>query len=231
MTINQSSPPRRRPRAGLGFPFAGLGLTLLGAVMLVLTACGSATPPGGVATLNDPASSAAPDASPAASLDPEAAMKAFEDCMRDHGVDIQATIISKGEAGSDGGGPITNKVDSGTGTNGTKIDKDKFVAAQDACKSLLPQGGTNGPGGQIDPEFEQKLLDFAKCMRDHGIDMPDPEFSSTGGGGRVTIGGPDDPDAPRIDPESKAFQDAQAACGSILPDKFGTGAATGEVQQ
>jgi hypothetical protein len=208
---------------------------LLGALMLILVACSSAAPPAGVATLDNPAASSAPNASPSASLDPEAAMEAFNDCMRDHGVDIQATIISKGETGPAGGGPVTNIAkDPATGTRGTKIDKDTFVAAQRACESLLPQGGVNGGNAQIDPAFEQKLLDFAKCMRDHGVDMPDPQFSSSGGGGRVTIGLPadgDDGDAPRIDPESKTFQDAQAACSSILPEKFGNGGPTTEVPQ
>jgi hypothetical protein len=53
--------------------------------------------------------------------------------------------------------------------------------------------------------------------------MPDPQF---GTGGNVTIGGPDNENGPRIDPESKTFQDAQAACGSLLPGKV-SGPATG----
>src|SRR6185369_6040569 len=163
MTTTQSPPQYGRPEhgrpgPGLRLPVAGVGLALLGVLMLVLTACSSAAPPSGVATLNDPAASSDPAASPAASLDPDAAMEAFTDCMRDHGVDVQATIISKGDSsgGSSGGGPttVTNKAPI-VGTGGAKIDKDKFAAAQDACKSLLPQGGTNGPGGQIDPAFEQ----------------------------------------------------------------------------
>ena len=31
------------------------------------------------------------------------------------------------------------------------------------------------------------MLDYAQCMRDHGIDMPDPQFSADGTGGRLTI--------------------------------------------
>ena len=32
----------------------------------------------------------------------------------------------------------------------------------------------------VDPE--QAVLDFAACMREHGVDMPDPEIDSAGGG-------------------------------------------------
>ena len=64
------------------------------------------------------------------------------------------------------------------------------------------------PDATMDPEMADKLLDFSKCMRDHGIEFPDPQFE--GGGVRVQMG--DD-----IDPTSQAFQDAQAACGDLLP--------------
>ena len=235
MTIHADAPPRGRPRPTLPPRRQASALaTILGALalILVLAACSSAAPPAGVATLDDPSASDAAAAAPSASLDPEAAMEAFNDCMRDHGVDIQATIISKGDGGTDSG-PVTNTgKEPATGTNGTKIDKDAFVAAQRACESLLPQGGVNGGNAPIDPAFEQRMLDFAKCMRDHGVDMPDPQFSSNGGGGRITIGGPaSGDDGPRIDPESKTFQDAQAACSSFLPEKFGSGGATTGVQQ
>jgi hypothetical protein len=195
-------------------------LALLAVVLLLLlTACtgaGAGADPDGVASLVDP--SAAPSASPAASLDPEAAMEAFTDCMREHGVDVQTSAVD--EAGGSGNGPVKN-VTIGRGADKTGTDIKDFEAAQKACASLLPKGGTNGPGAAIDPEFEQKMLDFAKCMRDHGIDMPDPQFSSTGGGGKVTIGTPGDGGG--IDPESKSFQDAQKACESLMPSKLDGG--------
>jgi hypothetical protein len=200
---------RAGPRPPLG-PLAALGLLLV----ILLTACGSAAQADGVASLVDP--SATPDASPSASVDPEAAMEAFADCMREHGVDIRGTFVS---AGGSGTGPVKNTT-TGNGADKTGVSKDKFEAADKACHSLLPQGGVNGPGGDIDPAFEQKMLDFAKCMRDHGIDMPDPQFNSSGNGGTVTIGVPDG--GTRIDPQSKSFKDAEAACGSFLPEK-GTG--------
>ena len=44
---------------------------------------------------------------------------------------------------------------------------------------------------EIDPEqkaeMKAEMLEFAECMREHGIDMADPVFSDDG---RVTLQGP-----------------------------------------
>jgi hypothetical protein len=204
---------------------AALGLL----VLLILAACSGAAGSSGVATLVDP--SASPDASPTASLDPEAAMQAFTACMREHGVDVQSATVSAGAGGGGATGPVTNTSKGAAGDKPRSVDKDAFAAAERACKSFLPQGGVNGPGGEIDPEFQDKMLAFAKCMRDHGIDLPDPQFGN--GGNTITIGGPDDGsgDGPKLDPESQAFQDAQTACGSLLPGKLGGGLTNGDGNQ
>jgi hypothetical protein len=52
-------------------------------------------------------------------------------------------------------------------------------------------------------------------MREHGIDMPDPQFDNNGGSMRI---GPDS----GIDPTSSEFQAAEKACQSLLPFKPGT---------
>jgi len=48
-----------------------------------------------------------------------------------------------------------------------------------ACALVLGACGSsnNGSGGADD---EQRGLQFARCMRDHGVDMPDPTSSSKG---------------------------------------------------
>jgi hypothetical protein len=58
------------------------------------------------------------------------------------------------------------------------------------------------------------MLAFAECMREHGIDFPDPQFD----GGAVMVGGPG------IDPEDPEFQAAQEACGELLPGRPGSAA-------
>src|SRR5438477_10993926 len=44
---------------------------------------------------------------------------------------------------------------------------------------------TSAKKASKDPE--QAMLDFARCMRDHGIDMPDPQISSGAGKPSVAI--------------------------------------------
>jgi hypothetical protein len=70
-----------------------------------------------------------------------------------------------------------------------------------------------GGGKQLSPEEQDKILAFARCMREHGVDMPDPDFSS--GGVTFGIGGPDQKSG--IDPGSETFQEAQRACQSLMP--------------
>jgi hypothetical protein len=59
-------------------------------------------------------------------------------------------------------------------------------------------GTTKGPNAAT----KKALLQFAQCMRDHGIDMPDPNFS----GGRVTM----QSSARNISPEKQKA--AEQAC-------------------
>jgi hypothetical protein len=59
------------------------------------------------------------------------------------------------------------------------------------------------------PEQQDAMLAFAKCMRDHGVDMPDPEFG-TSGGPAIQIGG----DGIAFD--SPTFKAADEACRSIV---------------
>jgi hypothetical protein len=210
---------RWRPSPLIG-TIGALGVLL----SLALAACSGGAPSSNdVATLNDP--SASPDASPSASLDPEAAMDAFAKCMRQHGVDIQISTNDSGDGGfvSSGSGPDASGPPKVAGND---KDKASFDAANKACAPLLPKGGVNGPGGQIDPEMEQKMLAFSACMREHGIDMPDPKFEN--GGATVQLGG----DGSNVDPSSQAFKDAQEACKSLMPGPLdGKGGGGGPVTQ
>ena len=76
--------------------------------------------------------------------------------------------------------------------------------------------------------MRDEMLAFAKCMREHGIDMPDPTFD---GDGRVAIsaarvdGDEDASTGPAFDFESDEFQDAQKACGGKLGGRIGFSAA------
>jgi len=143
-------------------------------------------------------------------------MEAFTKCMRDHGVDVQVSIAGEdnGTGGTVGGGPVTNQhtANGDPQTGPRQVDPKAMDAADKACRSLLPSGTLGDPSATMDPALADQLLAFSKCMRDHGIDFPDPKFD--GGGASIALGGPDGND---VDPNSDAFKAAQEACASNLP--------------
>jgi hypothetical protein len=186
----------------------------LAVLAMVLAACsGAAANPSGVATLDDPAATAAPNgsaapggsAAPSASIDPEAAMFAFARCMREHGVDMPDPVV-----GANGDTQVT------VGSEGAKGPDPKVVqVANEACKSLMPR--TFGPGGgELTPEQKDAMLSFAQCMRDHGVDMADPDFS--GNGFSIQIGGTD---GKADSPSDPTFKAADEACRSIMEKAMG----------
>lgn len=99
--------------------------------------------------------------------------------------------------------------------DGIDLGSPKFRAAQQACRSALPNGGQ--PSAQQIAKAQKGALAFSACMRRQGIkDFPDPTFS--GGGVSLRLrGGP----GSDLDPQSPLFQKAQAACQGLLPGKFG----------
>jgi hypothetical protein len=185
---------RRSPRRTL--VAIGLGLVLgLGAA-----ACGGSPDSGGVATLGgDAANRQTRNGGPAngaASKDPQEAALEFARCMRQHGVDMPDPEV-------DSQGRMRVTVRAGRG----QADPRKLNEAQRACGHLMGGGG-DGPG-KLDPGAEDAMLAFARCMREHGIDMPDP----TGNGLSFNSKGKRDPD-----PTSSKFKEAERACDHHLAD-------------
>lgn len=165
-----------------------------GAVLiLVLAACGVGAAPSGVASLESPGADGAASAAPSASLDPEAAQLAFARCMREHGIEMPDPQTAPG------GGTVVQ-------IGGDGVDPAKLQEASQACDHFLKDafGGRQEP----DPAMLDKMVKFAGCMREHGIDFPDP---GADGNQVFTFGGGDGPD-----PNSSEFQTAQKACQSIL---------------
>ena len=85
----------------------------------------------------------------------------------------------------------------------------------------LSEGNTPSSSDRADPdepddpeEAADQMRAYAKCMREHGVDMPDPEFSGQGGGVRFRMGGPGN----GPDPNGATFRKAEEACGDILED-------------
>jgi hypothetical protein len=85
-----------------------------------------------------------------------------------------------------------------------------------ACSWLAGCGSTGAPSGTVtnganpSPGGTNPALQFARCMRAHGVsNFPDP-----GGSGGIEL-------APGsgLNPQSPAFEAAQNACNKYLPDK------------
>jgi hypothetical protein len=130
----------------------------------------------------------------------EAALK-YARCMRAHGVDMPDP--KPGEGGRiTMGGP-------GTGPE----DQAKMESAQKACRKILESVRPPERSAEKEQEAKDQALKFARCMRAHGIDMPDPQFQS---GGRVTQRMEEG-----IDPNSQRFRDASEACSNGKRGGFG----------
>jgi len=65
---------------------------------------------------------------------------------------------------------------------------------------------TTSPGGSSDPQ--QAALAYAKCMRQHGINMPDPKVDANESMGAVLPEG--------VNPDDPKFKAAQQACKQYL---------------
>jgi hypothetical protein len=122
------------------------------------------------------------------------AMLAFAQCMREHGIDMPDPKFNEG------GGVVMQ-----SGGKGTTPEQQR--AAEQACakyqKQIKPPAGANSP--EREAKFRQAALANARCMRAHGINMPDPQFGENGEV-RQRIG-------PGIEPTDPKFQAAQKACG------------------
>jgi hypothetical protein len=197
--------PRTRPRRAAGLVVPWLLL------LIALSACSATS---GVATIDgadDP--SASPSAS-AAPEDPEEAMFAFAECMREQGIDMPDPVIRRFDAsGGGGGGTINENADPGGGPAFDPFSEE-FQAAEEACQEHLEGLGAleEGEGPQLSAEEEEAFLAFAECMREQGIDMPD----FRGGEGGVVRIGPGEGSEPGFDPRSEEFQAAEEACSEHL---------------
>lgn len=152
------------------------------AVVLALTAWDS----------SEPSSAVAEDGT-------EQAVLAFAQCMRDNGVPSFPDPVAQ----PDGSFGFPRPQD---------VDPVVMDAALDSCQAELEAAGLRvaGPGAQ-DPEVEDAILDFSRCMRENGIpEFPDPK---PGAGFHGLF--------EEIDPQSPRVEQAIQSCQSILGRIFG----------
>ena len=129
------------------------------------------------------------------SSSPEDGALAFAACMRDHGVDMpDPKVTSDGKIQLRGPEP------------GSGAAPEAFEQAQKACQSKLRAGAEAMSPADRRQAAEQGLT-FARCMRKHGVDFPDPNAD---GSIMLKKGAGADPDDP-------AFRRAEAACQSLMP--------------
>jgi hypothetical protein len=135
----------------------------------------------------------------------EQAALAHARCMREHGVDVPDPKPGQGGIVVVGPGP---------GPNGGGPPPRAMREAEEACEKHL----RDIPPPKISEEQKREMRDaalaHARCMREHGIDFPDPKFSADGG---ITV------EARGLDPDSPKMREANEACAKHLP-KLGEGA-------
>jgi hypothetical protein len=128
------------------------------------------------------------------------AMLAYAKCMREHGVDMPDP-----EPGQRG---IRLRAPEG-------VTPEEMEEAEGACRKHLEDIKPPELSEEQQKEFQEAALAHARCMREHGIDIPDPTF---GEDGRAEIrirrrgdgGTGPDPDDPK-------WKKAEEACRDKLP--------------
>lgn len=116
----------------------------------------------------------------------------FAECMRAHGVDVGDPEPGTGDIEVGGNDPATKK-------------------ALAACDGKLGDAGQE-LSAEEGEEFKEGWLAFAECVREHGVNMGDPEFL---GPGKVHLNNNG------IDPSSPAFVTAREACEDTLMEIAG----------
>jgi hypothetical protein len=134
----------------------------------------------------------------------------FARCMREQGIDMPDPQPAEGgmRQGFKVGG------DSG-------ISREEFEKAEKACekyrKEIRPQLTE-----EEQQKFKEAALAHARCMREHGIDFPDPTFDAEGGAKVIIRAG----SRGKLNPEDPKFKAAEEACGHLM----GKGPSTTDVR-
>lgn len=117
----------------------------------------------------------------------DAAFKERE-CLRKHGLEVPEP-----KAGEDTRGI----------TIGGDLSKEKMEAAMKECAG---KNGRSG-GGSVSQADKDKMLKYARCMRENGFDMPDPKFD---GGAMEAQKMPKGAEAKKMEKAAEACKDIVA---------------------
>ncbi|MEV0623744.1 hypothetical protein AB0I81_61235 [Nonomuraea sp. NPDC050404] len=119
-----------------------------------------------------------------ATVDPDDALLKVAQCLREQGIDVP-----------DPGSP-EDKTYKYTGDQAT------LQKAMKACEKYTSQI----PNPFDDPKARDAVIQYARCMREQGIDMPDPPAVNQ-----------------KLDPNDPKLQKAAEGCVKLLPGQGGTG--------
>lgn len=164
------------------------------ALSLSLAACGGGDESNGVASLGGGGTQAQGAAQTAdVAGDGDGDPYEFAKCMRENGVEDFP------DPDANGGFKVTP-------SSGVRLDDPATEKALEACRDLM------GTPAEISDEQRAKLQDaflaFAKCMRENGVDMPDPDLGSEGAVRMLLPEG--------VTPDDPTFREAQKACQPVL---------------
>lgn len=189
MTAAPSRP--RRPATGWRHRTRALAVGALTAV-LTLGGCGADEPPPEVATLATETPPAPSATSSSGTVDAEIA---WARCLREHGVEFP-------DAGPDEG--FTFFLEDGS------AEARRWAEAEAACASELARVvDAREPLDATElARRQEQAVAFARCLRDHGVDWPDPVVDADGG---MSV-----PDVPDVSGE--VMEAVFAACHHHLVD-------------
>lgn len=176
-----------------------IALMLAAAVLAVsAAACGGVDSEPEVAELPAAADTGEPEtgATTDAPRDPRDILVDFTRCLREEGVDVPDPDFEAAP------GEARERLEEA----GIDLDDPRVQEAVETCQPLLAGILQSLSPDQVQA-FRDAIVEYARCMREQGVDLPDPDFS----GGFDIFGGAADPSDP-------AFRAANEACSGIFSD-------------
>jgi len=184
---------------------------LAAAAALILTGCGGSGSAQGIASLEDAAGDAtATTEATGTTVDREQAMLEFAQCMRDNGLDMEDPTVDE-----DGNFRMMRPSGGGEGGAFEPADREAMQAAREACSQYL-EGIAQGFNRPDMTELQDLMLEYAACMRENGVDMPDPDFADTGESGGQGPGARLGFNSGDFDTSDPTFQAANEVCQEIF---------------
>ncbi len=163
------------------------------AAAATIAACGSSSP-----TASSPPT--ALSSSTGSGSGATSSMLAFSKCMRASGVPNFPDLSNHGMRIEASGQTIS--------VNDVAVNAPAFSAARRKCQQYMPHSDAS-PAQTA--QQRRRGLEFAWCMRSHGVpNFPDPKVITGPGGNQEAY-------LPGINPQSPAFQAGAKACGGFGP--------------